>query len=161
MGSTTIDSINEYDPIITPHIDPFWRIVENKVLLSNFKIIVQYLKKYFVSNEEVVYAKKVAPCKPAVLSSLVIFPDGKMTLCGKAYASTIYPFIGSIEDESIVFDNGMIQNHIKNVFSDEECKDCNKALICGGKCLYNRNNKCQLTNKNWESYIKNSMLDFS
>lgn len=88
-------------------------------------------------------------CSTASMKSLVVFPSGKVSLCGKLYSSNpdnipyIYDFKGNEFDESLA------KSYCNSIFDDEECGKCDYHLICGGKCPFKKG-KCDKEKLNVE-----------
>lgn len=86
---------------------------------------------------------KVFPCKPASLSSMLVYPNGDLTLCGKLYASLNPPLIGSLRSDP-AFSKEELKEQIYPISSLRECAECDISLFCGGKCIFKKDNQCYL-----------------
>lgn len=80
-------------------------------------------------------------CSTSSMKSLVVFPNGKVSLCGKLYSSNPdnIPYIYDFKSNE--FDGLLAKSYCMSVFDDEECKECDYHLICGGKCPFKKG-KC-------------------
>ena len=136
-----IVTIDEYNPLMSSKCDKFDLLIMQKKGLLN---IGSYLRSVFKKKMiwPVIDEKMIYRCNTTNLSSLCFYPDGKVTTCGRLYAvcSNDVPIIADLNKNEIYDD--ILKNFIYTFMDDEECVNCNDAYICGGKCYFAKNRKC-------------------
>ena len=147
-----IINIDEYDPTLSCDCIP------DSAYYDIRKFDLYYITE-FIQRELPLSTKlnlelqtQIFPCKPANLSSLLVYPNGDLTLCGKLYASLNPPIIGSLKSNPIFFKN-KLKEQIHFVSSFNECSKCGISLLCGGKCILAKNFECSSAAKDKQIYI--------
>lgn len=141
LHCSPIVSTNEYNPLISNKCDKF-----DLVMIKNRGLLENYIKLHAVFKEKLVWPvideKSIYRCSVANLSSLCLYPNGKVTTCGRLYAvdPNMVPIIGDLEKGEWYVDT--MKDMIYTLNDDEECYECRDAFLCGGKCYFARNKKC-------------------
>lgn len=96
-----IINIGEYDPTLNCSCIPDSAYYDIKKYDLNHVTKFIFKKLPLSTTLDRKFEIQVFPCKPANLSSLLIYPNGDLTLCGKLYASLNPPIIGSLKSNPI------------------------------------------------------------
>lgn len=131
---------DEYDPLKSIQVDR-----HNITLYEKHEIndVGEKIKKFF-SNEikKPTLEKRVIRCGASHLSSICIFPNGKVVPCGQLYTSKISDNEILCDLKKLDFKN--LKKFTHDFYDDEECNRCKDHYICGGKCYFSKNKKCNL-----------------
>ena len=142
LAASPIVTFEEYDPYNRKHVGKYdLRELSERNSLVVLKNLKEYFGEFFTfwprMQECAVYR-----CKTANNHTLMVYPNGKVSICGKLYAniSENVPFIADLKVGSEVDENKLINEDA--ILLDEECMNCEYYFICGGKCPLVSNSPC-------------------
>ena len=143
---------DEFDVLKSPQCQRYELVdLESENIIpvyNNFMNLYPYNFSYPQQFELMVYR-----CTTASMKSLVVFPNGKVSMCGKLYSSdpNKIPYIYDLRTNNNRLD--VAKSFCQTILDDEECKECDYALICGGKCPFKKG-KCDKERLNVELLLK-------
>ncbi len=142
IAASVIVTISDYDPYSQKHVC--------KYELKNFKKddclgILKNLKLYFGKHFTfwpMLQHCSIYRCKTATNNTLMVYPSGKVSICGKLYTniSDKVPLVADLSQGSLINKKVLIDSDL--VFQDEECMNCDYFFVCGGKCPLMADTSC-------------------
>ncbi len=134
LAASVIVTSEEYDPFSQKHVC--------KYELKSFKRegCLEVLKKLKVlfgnsfSFWPMLQHCSIYRCKTATNNTLMVYPFGKVSICGKLYTniSDEVPYIVDLNMGTQIDLTKIVD--VDLVFNDAECMDCDYFFVCGGKC---------------------------
>ena len=150
--ASKIVSQKEYDVLESPQCQRYELVdlKDEEILPVYYEFINLYPYNFSYPRQ---FEIMIYRCSTASMKSFVVFPNGKVSLCGKLYSSNPdnIPYIYDFKTNK--FDEKLTKSYCKTTFDDEECKECEYSLICGGKCPFKKG-KCDKEKINVELLLE-------
>lgn len=150
--ASKIVSQKEYDVLESPQCQRYELVdlKEEEILPIYYDFIELYPFNFSYPRQ---FEIMIYRCSTVSMKSFVVFPNGKVSLCGKLYSSNPdnIPYIYDFKTNKFNFE--LTKSFCKTVLDDEECKDCEYSLICGGKCPFKKE-KCDKEKINVELLLE-------
>lgn len=150
--ASKIVSQKEYDVLESPQCQRYELVdlKEEDILPVYYEFINLYPYNFSYPRQ---FEIMIYRCSTVSMKSFVVFPNGKVSLCGKLYSSNPdnIPYIYDFKTSEFNFE--LTESFCKTVLDDEECKECEYSLICGGKCPFKKG-KCDKEKINVELLLE-------
>ena len=158
LAASVIVTREEYDPFSQKHVC--------KYELKNFKKegcleVLKGLKLFFGKRFSFWPSLRhcsVYRCKTSTNNTLMVYPSGKISICGKLYTNVTdeVPYIADLNKGSQIDLNKLIDVNL--ALNDMECMECDYFFVCGGKCPLMANTSCDEEKEYAKMYIELAAL---
>ncbi len=142
LAASPIVTMEEYDPYHKKHVGKYdLRELSERNSIKVLRELKEYFGEYFTFWPRLEECS-VYRCKTANNHTLMVYPNGKISICGKLYTNTSekVPVIADLKNGGKINENALINEDA--VLNDEECMNCDYYFVCGGKCPLMSNSPC-------------------
>lgn len=142
LAASPIVTLEEFDPYHRKHVGKYdLRELSERNSINALRELKEYYGEYFAfwprMEECAVYR-----CKSANNHTLMVYPNGKVSICGKLYTNTSgeVPIIADLKNGGKINENMLINED--TILEDDECMNCDYYFVCGGKCPLMSDSTC-------------------